>query len=114
MARYIDADKLKEHIKDLPTWWADSGGVYGVSMKYPEGMFDCEDIINSIDNQPTADVVELKNMKWIQRYRISQAAPPMGGKHKDGWNCSVCGKHSYSRKEVCDGCKTIMWKVEIK
>ena len=26
MARYIDAEKLKEHIKVLPTWWADSGG----------------------------------------------------------------------------------------
>ena len=57
---------------------------------------------------------ELKNMKWIQRYRISQAAPPMGGKRKDGWNCSVCGKHSHSRKEICDGCNTTMWKVEIR
>ena len=65
MARYIDADRLKEHIKDLPTWWADGGGVYGQSMKYPEGMFDCEDIINSIDNQPTADVEEVKHGEWV-------------------------------------------------
>ena len=64
MPRYIDAEKLKSHIKDLPTWWADDGGVYGQSMKYPEGMFDCDDIINSIDNQPTADVEEVKHGEW--------------------------------------------------
>ena len=65
MARYIDADRLKEHIKDLPTWWADYGGVYGQAMKYPEGMFDCEDILGTIDNQLTADVVEVRRGKWI-------------------------------------------------
>ena len=111
MKRYIDASKLKEHIKDLPTWWADSGGVYGVSMKYPEGMFDCEDIINSIDSQPTADVAEIKNMKWKPHYHIFKNT---GEKMQEGWHCSVCGKHSYSRKEVCDGCNTTMWKVEIR
>jgi hypothetical protein len=49
MARYADVDKLLEHIKDLPTWWADAGGVYGSSMKYPDGMFDVNDVVNSID-----------------------------------------------------------------
>jgi hypothetical protein len=59
MERYGDLDKLLEHIKDLPTWWADSGGVFGKAMKYPDGMFDCDDVINSIENTPTADVVEV-------------------------------------------------------
>jgi len=53
MARMIDADALLEHIKDLPTWWADGGGVYGQAMKYPEGMFDAEDVVASIENAPT-------------------------------------------------------------
>jgi len=40
--RLVDSDELLAHVKDLPTWWADDGGVYGKNMKYPEGMFDCE------------------------------------------------------------------------
>lgn len=53
MARMIDADALIEHIKGLPTWWADGGGVYGQAMKYPEGMFDVDDVVASIENAPT-------------------------------------------------------------
>ena len=51
--RLIDANALLEHIKGLPTWWADGGGVYGQAMKYPEGMFDVEDVVSSIENAPT-------------------------------------------------------------
>lgn len=51
--RLIDANALLEHIKDLPTWWADGGGVYGQAMKYPEGMFDVDDVVASIENAPT-------------------------------------------------------------
>lgn len=57
--RLIDANALAEHIKDLPTWWADDGGVYGKPMKYPDGMFDCEDVISSIECAPTVDAVEV-------------------------------------------------------
>ena len=56
--RLIDPNALVEHIKDLPTWWADDGGVYpGGSMKYPDGMYYPEDIISSIDNAPTVDAI---------------------------------------------------------
>lgn len=48
--RLIDADELIAYIKDLPTWWADAGGTYGPSMKYPDGMFDVNDVINSIES----------------------------------------------------------------
>ena len=51
--RPIDADALLEHVKDLPTWWGDAGGVYGPPMKYPQGMFDVDDIVSSIENAPT-------------------------------------------------------------
>ena len=54
---------------------------------------------------------ELKNMKWRPHYYIFNAT---GEKMRDGWHCSVCGKHSYSRKEICDGCNTVMWKVEVR
>lgn len=51
--RPIDADALLVHVKDLPTWWGDAGGTYGPPMKYPQGMFDVEDVISSIENTPT-------------------------------------------------------------
>ena len=54
--------------------------------------------------------VELKNMKWRPYYYRFKT----GEKMQEGWCCSVCGKRSHSRKEVCDGCNTIMWKVEIQ
>lgn len=63
--RLIDANALAKHIKDLPTWWADDGGVYpGGSMKYPDGMYYPEDIISSIDNAPTVDAVEVVHGRW--------------------------------------------------
>ena len=61
--RLINAEKLLAHIKDLPTWWADDGGVYGRSMKYPEGMFDCEDVVGSVENAPTVDAVVVTRCK---------------------------------------------------
>lgn len=68
--RLIDADALLLHIKDLPTWWADACGVYGRSMKYPEGMFDCEDVVSSIENtKPTVDavpVIRCKNCRFVR------------------------------------------------
>lgn len=60
MAEYIEREALIAHIKNLPTWWADAGGVYGRSMKYPEGMFDCEDVISSVENAPAADVAPVR------------------------------------------------------
>ena len=54
MADYINREKLLEHIKDVPTWEIDDKGVHDT--KYPKGMFDCEDVVSSIENAPAADV----------------------------------------------------------
>ena len=69
MAEYIEREALIAHIKDLPTWWADAGGVYGRSMKYPEGMFDCEDVISSVENAPAADVAPVVRCKDCGNFR---------------------------------------------
>lgn len=88
--RLIDANALAKHIKDLPTWWADDGGVYpGGSMKYPDGMFYPEDIISSIDNAPTVDAVEVVHGRWI--------------KTEVGNNCSACGLNVMSWSGNYDG-----------
>ena len=81
---FIEREALIEHMKDLPTWWADSGGVYGQAMKYPEGMFDCDDVINSVDNAPAADVVEVRHGEWVKNEEESK-------KHVEViYFCSAC------------------------
>lgn len=69
MAEYIEREALLAHIKNLPIWWADAGGVYGRSMKYPEGMFDCEDVVSSVENALTVDVTLVVHGHWIE-YQI--------------------------------------------
>lgn len=94
--RLIDADALVEHIKDLPTWWADGGGFYPGSMKYPEGMYDPEDIISSIENAPTIEAVPVVHGEWIKemgaffpRYICSACREKYGAE----WyrHCPSCG-----------------------
>lgn len=87
--RLIEANALAEHIKDLPTWWADDGGFYGGAMKYPEGMFIPEDIISSIKNAPTVDAVEVVHGRWndfADKYDKSAK--------KHDFRCSVCNKRA--------------------
>lgn len=94
MAEYTEKEALIAHIKDLPTWWADAGGVYGRSMKYPEGMFDCEDVIGSVENAPAADVAPVRRGHWIEKNGC-QICSECGEEHE--WDeyraayCDVCG-----------------------
>ena len=30
--------------------------------------------------------------------------------YKRGYLCSYCGKHSWSKKDMCDGCNSVMQK----
>ena len=59
MARLIDADALLEHIKGLPTWFEDGGGMWSCLDGYPKGLFYPEDIISSIENAPIVDAIVL-------------------------------------------------------
>ena len=54
MARYIDADELTEEIKSLSVMLGD------------ENVFKTakESVLRIIDEQPTADVVEVKHGEW--------------------------------------------------
>ncbi|MCD4835660.1 hypothetical protein LQE96_02260 [Phocea massiliensis] len=59
----ISRKALLEYVKDLPTWWDDGVGGPGMPMKYPNGMFDCDDIVSSIENAPAVDAVEVVRCK---------------------------------------------------
>lgn len=87
MDTYIKRQALITHVKDLPTWWADDGGAYGHAMRYPEGMFNCEDIISSIENAPAEDVKPVIHARWID---------VQDGEKTEGlWRCSVCGNEVF-------------------
>ncbi len=83
----IDGGKLLEHIKDLPTWRADAGGVYGESMKYPSGMLDCEDVVNSIENALTVDAVVVTRCKDCEHYDMGVCLKIYsdGNVHPEAW-----------------------------
>lgn len=87
MPRYIDAEKLKKHY----AWWGDEN----------KETFDA-----IIDQQPTADVQEVKRGKWL---RVSECPK--------SWtrSCSVCGERAYMiRREYlyCPNCSAKMEKSE--
>ena len=92
--RLIDANALLEHIKDLPTWWADGGGIYGQAMKYPEGMFDVDDVVASIENAPTL------------------TPPPITGDTSDGYHTfnELYHHRAVLFSVVCNERPDIAWK----
>lgn len=104
MAEYTEKEALIAHIKDLPTWWADAGGVYGRSMKYPEGMFDCEDVISSVENAPAADVAPVVRCKDCRYWQDNNGGYPnkecrwREDETPDADDFCSCGE----RKEVID------------
>lgn len=64
MSRYIDADKLIERLKKDP--------LYSLVERYG--------ITGVIENEPTADVAEVKHGRWYHSV-------------DEGWTCSVCRTH---------------------
>ena len=75
MARYIDADKLYSKVKE-------ETNPYGKpTLDYESGV----KVLDMINNQPTADVVEVKHGEW---YLLDECA-------NEGVYCSVCHKKVY-------------------
>ena len=101
MAEYIDREKILEHIKDLPTWWADDKGMY--AKKYPDGMFDCEDVIASIENAPAADVAPVIHAIWKIKYGKEQRGDFTAGEHNT-YYCSNCGLSGNPFDKYCKEC----------
>lgn len=69
MAEYVEREALLAHIKDLPTWWADAGGYYSGAQKLPDGLFEPEDIIASIENAPAADVAPVVRCRECRKMK---------------------------------------------
>ena len=99
MTEYIERESIITHMKDLPTWRADSGGVYGNAMKYPDGMFDCEDVISSLECEPAADVVPVVRCKDC-KYRVEHHYEEKGEEPYIKYSCKFTN-YSMSDNGFC-------------
>lgn len=70
MARYIDAERLCRGLKDM------------ASVQYPDKQKAILGVVSTIENTPTADVVEVKHGEWEQNPYCKRI-----------YFCSVCGRH---------------------
>lgn len=92
MGKYIDKEKLIQHIKDVPTWLSDDSTPF----KYPDGMYDVNDVINSIENAPDEDVVPVTHAHW-DFWDYVKYDGHSEGIHYPAVRCSNC-KHSFRAK----------------
>lgn len=65
-----------------------------------------DSLLDGILRDMGVDVDKRKPPHWIQKYYQSQSI--FGGKVANGYMCSRCGKKSWSKKKVCDGCNSVM------
>ena len=80
--RYIDADKMLEDFKEL------NGGKHHILNSYNESWIE-----SFIENQPTADVREVRNGKWEKANSL-----------QDYYRCSVCYAVWDRAFEYCTHC----------
>lgn len=89
--RLIDADELKEGLKDLKA--------VGYNQKYVQGLQDAIDdyFPQIIDDAPTVDVQPVKHGQWTW----DSNAP-----HREygAYKCSNCGCHSDFEENYCPNC----------
>lgn len=67
-------------------------------MNISESMID--EILKEMGVEPN------KPARWKPHYYTSMSVPP--AKRQEGWFCSKCGKHSWVKRNVCDGCDSHM------
>ena len=88
MNRYIDTDKLKARLNASPAF----------QNMGQDGFFLKEVVLNILDGQPTADVVEVRHGYW--RYNRGQAP------NEKAYFCSLCasGECDYGKDKYCHNC----------
>lgn len=79
MARYIDADKLCEALKSMAS--------VQPSLKQSTIL----GVVSSIENTPTADVVEVRHGEWKQHGLMNP-------------RCSLCNSYNIEKSRYCPNC----------
>ena len=97
--RLIDADALKEYVKEQTNLPLPKSRLY---MVVPVEDF----ITNLIDNQPTVDAEPVKHGRWIE---VSDGSGYVGEPCEA---CSVCGMQTDYPSNYCPNCGAKMDEVE--
>ena len=100
--RYIDADALQQRIHSSPLF----------SNFGEDGWFIKDFVLDLIDRQPTADVVEVRHGEWIKREPNPEAMRTfhdMGlgkgmGNNSIYWTCSLCDNWGTPHHKYCSSC----------
>lgn len=82
MPRYIDADKAD---------------VSQVSI-----YCDPDDVQQWLDEQPTADVAEVRHGEWKPNTVVVSRFPDEYVTMNDGWKCSLCGRTERQKEPYCN------------
>lgn len=71
-------------------------------------MDDIDAIVNSVLREMGCD--PKKKPYWVVHVRktIDQTTGAVVRLFLEGYVCSRCGKHSWSKKKKCDGCNSVM------
>lgn len=84
--RLIDADSLKEGIKELKRspWYNND-----INPSWQQGIKDAVHIVETlcIDDAPTVDAVPVRHGKWLDEGQYDDFFP------HHAWRCSECGEH---------------------
>ena len=92
----ISRSALLAVVKDVPTW-IDDDGYFMYEFKYPDGMFEPEDIVSSIENAPSVDVVPVGRCRDCAKYHAEIA-------WCDEWSCFE------KDGEPCDPADSMQWR----
>lgn len=106
MPRYIDADALKESLKELEATGK------GANPKYLQGIQDAIDgyFPQIIDDEPTADVEPIRHgrWKWLTQKEAEPYAPFGMVFSAENWICSECNNYKTfgigMQPKYCDNC----------
>ena len=83
--RLIDADSLKEGIKELKRspWYNND-----INPSWQQGIKDAVHVVETlcIDEEPTVDAVPVRHGKWIDEGQPDDFFP------HNAWRCSECGE----------------------
>ena len=90
MARYIDAERLKR--------------TFASGIRVYDGMCKVDDVMHNIDNEPTADVQEVKHGEWLVEAMTQTPLSHAYIRKQIFYICPYCNKEYRQKMNYCGNC----------
>lgn len=92
---FIDKERTKAAIRK----YADTKYNNGEQIDYVNGILKSISVINE---QPTADVEEVKHGEWLDNIKVISTVGMTDIKALVGYRCSVCGREEVAKEPYCN------------